>query len=267
MLRNLGTHRILWLLAGLLSLGVALVGVLSPSIYDQVVSREILPGVISQDGMTVVASLVLLFLAARVQPRNAKGQIVALGILGYLFYAYGIYVIEQLYTVLYLVYMAILGVVFYAIAYGVASIRREQLTVKLPQGIRRASVALALLNPLMFYPLWISQIVPLIQTGTRLEFLFSVYILDLCFIMPAFVLVAVQTIKRKALGLLLTPAMFVLGFTLLAPLAVGELLKPGYGASTDVAFLGLFGLLSALFLVLAVLYLRKLDIRGTATES
>jgi len=263
-LRNLGINRMLWLLAGLLSLGVALVGVLSPSIYDQVVSREILPGTISQDGMTVAAALVLLFLAARVQPHHAKGQIVALGILGYLFYAYGIYVIEQLYTVLYFGYMAILSLALYAIAYGVASIRREQLTVKLRNGIRLASAAFALLNPLMFYPLWISQIVPLIQTGSKLEFLFSVYILDLCFIMPAFVLVAIQTIKQKALGLLLVPAMFILGFTLLAPLAVGELLKPRYGSPVDTFFLGLFGLLSALFLVLAVIYLRKLDIRDKA---
>lgn len=264
MLRDFRTHRILWLLSGLLALGAALVGVIYAGLYDRVVSAEIMPGVLSQDVMTVIASALVLWWAARIKEQDTKLQIVILGILGYLFYAYGIYVIEQVYTVLYLVYMAIFGLAFYSVAYGVASVRREALTVELPRGIRLASIAFSLFVPLMFYPLWISQILPLIRAAEKLEFLFSVYILDLCFIMPAFVLTAVLSLRGKTLGLLLTPALFVLGFTLLAPLALGELLKPRYGLPVDGASLGLFGLLSALFLVLAVIYLRSLDIRRGA---
>ena len=54
MIRDLGANKILWLLTALLSLLAALVGVLSPGIYNKVVSIDIMPGVFGQDLMTGV---------------------------------------------------------------------------------------------------------------------------------------------------------------------------------------------------------------------
>lgn len=267
MIRNLDKNRILWLLVASMSLIAALVGVANPGIYGLVVSTVIMPGVLSQDIMTIIASITVLFLIVRIKEEDSIKQMVILGIFGYLFYGYGIYVIERLYTILYFLYMAIFGLSFYSIAYSVVNIRKEILQkIKLSKPIRIVSVAFLLINPLIFYPLWISQLLPLIQAGQKIEFLYSIYILDLCFIMPAFIIIAWMTAKKEGLGLLLTPALLVLGFTLLAPLALGEFLKPLiYQLPMDMAGMLLFLCLSIIFFVLAVVYFLNLKINGETT--
>jgi len=264
MIRNLDKNRILWLFVALMSLIAALVGVTNPDIYSLVISTEIMPGVLSQDLMSIVASIVVLFLLIRIKEEDSIKQMVILGISGYLFYAYGIYVIERVYNLLYLLYMAIFGLSFYSIAYSVASIRKEMLqNIKLPKSIRLVSVAFLLIIPSVFYPLWISQLLPLMQTGQKIEFLYSVYILDLCFIFPAFIITAWKSAKNEGLGLLLTPALFVLGFTLLFPLAIGEFLKLlVFQQPMDTAGMLLFLIISIIFMVLAVIYLLNLKING-----
>ena len=263
MVQNLGTNKILWLLTALLSLSAALVGVLSPGIFSKVISTDIMPGVFGQDMMTIVASVIILLLAIRVKKEDSKKQIVILGILGYLFYAYGIYVIEQVYNVLYYLYLVIFGLSFWSMVYGVAKIRWEVLQkVQVPRLMRNVSAGFSLFVALVFNILWIVQLLPLIQTGEKIEFLYSVYILDLCFIMPAFVIIGIMTVKKVGLGLLLIPAMFILGFTLIFSLAVSEVVKVLYDSTIDIAGLGPSLALSILFLVLAALHLRKLKISG-----
>lgn len=261
MVQNLGTNKILWLLTALLSLAAALVGVFNPDIYSKVVSSNIMPGVFGQDLMTIVASVIILLLAIRIKKEGSKTQIVILGILGYLFYAYGIYVIERIYNAFYYLYLAIFGLSFWSIVYSVAKIRREILQkVQVPGLMRNVSAGFSLLVALVFNVLWIIQLLPLVLAGDKIEFLYSVYILDLCFIMPAFVIIGIMTVKKAGLGLLLIPAMFILGFTLIFSLAVSEIVKPLYNLTIDIAGLGPSLVLSILFLVLAALHLRKLKV-------
>ena len=63
----------------------------------------------------------------------------------------------------------------------------------LPRALRIVSAAGALLQPLIFYPLWIAMLLPLMSARNQFDSLYSVFILDLCFIMPAFLLLAVLT--------------------------------------------------------------------------
>ena len=259
MIQNLGKNEILWLLTAVLSLIAALIGVFIPGIYDRVVINDIMPGVFGQDLLTIVASVIILLLIARLKDGDYKKQIVILGILGYLFYAYGIYVIERVYNVLYYLYLAIFGLSFWSMAYGVAKIRPEVLQrVQVPGLMRNVSAGFSLLIAVVFSVLWIIQLLPLIQAGEKIEFLYSVYILDLCFIMPAFMILGVMALKKAGLGLLLIPSMFILGFTLIFSLAVSEMVKPLYDLTVTIAGLGPSLVLSILFLILAALHLRKL---------
>lgn len=114
MIQNVGKNRILWLSVALLSLIAAMMGVANPGLYSQVVSTEMMPGVLSQDLMTIAASIVVFFLTVRIKEEDSNKQMVILGIIIYLFYGYGIFVIERIYNVLYFVYMAISGLSFYS---------------------------------------------------------------------------------------------------------------------------------------------------------
>lgn len=261
MIRNLVTNKILWLLTAVLSLIAALVGVFNPGIYTKVISTDIMPGVFGQDLMTIAASVIILFLMFRVKEGDSKKQIVILGILGYLLYAYGIYVIERVYNMLYYLYLTVFGLSFWSIAYGVAKIRPKLLqTVRLSGMMRNVSAGFSLLVALVFNVLWIIQLLPLVQAGEKIEFLYSVYILDLCFIMPAFVIIGIMAAKKAGLGLLLIPTMFILGFTLIFSLAVSEAVKPMYDLTVSAGGLVPSLVLSILFLILAGLHLRKLKL-------
>lgn len=270
MLRNLRLHRVLWAVTGLLALVAAVTGVAVPGIYSGVIAPDLTPGAFSQDVISVLASVVLIALALAGGNDPAKGQIAALGLLGYFFYAYGIYAIERTYNGFYLVYLAIFSISFWALIAAGASLERNLVEPNLPRGLRIASASGALLQPLIFYPLWIAMLVPLMSTGDQIDSLYSIFILDLCFIMPAFLLLALLTYRSHPLGLLLLPALYVLGFTLIFSLALGELAKPLFGLDVNLPAFWLSLVLSVFFAAIGTFHLLKLDLtprpRGRAPQ-
>ena len=260
--------RALWTLTGVLTLPAAVTGLLFPEIYRGVVAPELLPGAVSQDLMSAVAGVALPVLAFADRRGRAKVQLVALGILGFLFYAYGIYSIERLYNGFYLVYLAVFALSFWGMVYTALELRADgPRRARLPQGIRVLSASGALLQPLIFYPLWIAMLLPLMRTGDQIDSLYSVFVLDLCFIMPAFLILAVLTFRDRWPGLVFMPALYLLGFTLIFSLALGELFKPLFDVPVSVLSLWSSVLLSALFLVLGGLHLWKLDLNPSSTAA
>lgn len=98
MLRNLRLHWVLWAVTGLLALVPAVTGVAVPGIYAGVVAPDLVPDAFSQDINSVAASVLLIAVALANGNEPAKRPMVALGVLGYLFHAYGIYAIERTYN-------------------------------------------------------------------------------------------------------------------------------------------------------------------------
>lgn len=264
MLSHLTLHRSLWALTALLTLPAAAAGLWRPEIYRGLVREDIIPGAYSQDLISGAAAIALFYLALTPRTVQAKPQIVALGLLGYLFYAYGIYVIERAYNGLYLVYMAIFALSFWSLAYAGASLRSDSSRPSLPRRLTLVSATGALLQPLIFYPLWIAMLLPLMSSGEQIESLYSIFILDLCFIMPAFLILSVLTYRAQAIGLILLPALYILGFTLIFSLALGEAVKPLFNAALNPASFWPSLLLSLFFLVLGTLHLRRLKLTPRA---
>jgi len=267
-IENLAFNKTLFLLTGVLSLIAAVVGVLNPGMYDPVVSPRIMPGVFTQDLLVVVAALVMILLAAQMRRGDYRKAIVIFGILGFLFYAYGIYAIEQVYTALYPLYLAILASSFYVLAYGLASLKPAAIEeLALPPVLCYGAAGYGVFIAVMFNFIWISQLIPLLRTGDRIEYTFSVYIIDLVFIMPAFVIAAVLAVRKRALGVVGLPALFILGVGILSPLALAEVLKPSrYGLPMDPGGFWLYSILSLVFLVFAAVYLIALKRPGCAGE-
>ncbi|MBM3188792.1 MAG: hypothetical protein FJZ90_08740 [Chloroflexi bacterium] len=257
MIRNLALNRALFIVVGVLALVAAVVGVLDPGMYDPVVAAQIMPGVFTQDLLVIAATLLMIVLALSLRQDDYRRIIMISGVLGFLFYAYGIYAIEQVYTALYVLYLAVLASSFYVLAHSLASLNApvvEKLT--LPPLLRYGASGYGCLIAILFNFIWISQLIPLLREGDRIEYTFSVYIIDLAFIMPAFVIASILAIRKRALGLVGLPALFFLGVGILSPLALAELLKPlRYGVPTNPGELWLYGVLSLVFLVLGMAYL------------
>jgi hypothetical protein len=96
-------------------------------------------------------------------------------------------------------------------------------------------------------------LVPLMRGHHRIEYLYSIYILDLCFVMPAFAVTAIMAIRRQALRAVLGPAIMILGFFVIFPLALNELAKPSAGLALSAGPLVVSLLFSVFMLSLALL--------------
>lgn len=254
-----GSDRIGWLVAGTLSVVTAGWGLLDPDMYLGLVAPATRPGALSQDVITLIAGLTLCGLAAVPKRVDPRPDLVALGLLGYLFYGYGIYVIERVYNALYLNYLTIFGMAAWFLVLGAIDVvRRTADRASLARRFRRVSAAGALLQPLIFYPLWISMLIPLMVNRQQIDSLYSIFILDLVFIMPGFLLVAIGQLLDRGWAVVLAPVMFVLGAVLIFSLALGELVKPAFGAPITIAGLMPPTLLTTLLVLLAVLQLKRM---------
>ncbi len=260
MIKNLTLNKILYLLTGALSIIAAMIGVLNPEMYDPVVMARIIPGVFTQDLVVIVASIVMMGLAVLMRQMDYRKTIIILGILGFIFYAYGIYSMEQVYTALYPLYLAILALSFYALALSLASLDPSTVEdLSLPPVVRYVSAGYGVFIAVMFNIIWLGQLAPLLRANDRIENTFSVFVIDLVFIMPSFVITAYLALRKRALGIIGLPALFIVGVGILSPLAFAELIKPiRYGLPLDPAEFWLFAPLSLVFLIFTVVYLATL---------
>lgn len=257
MIFKIGMNRLLWVVTGVASLVASIMGVHDPAMYEGLVDAAILPGVFTQDIVVIVGAALLIVLSVVMKDTSYRLQVVNLGILGFLFYAYGIYAMEQVYTMLYPLYLAIFALSFYTLIYGFASISGATVAeLELPPAVRFVSGGYGIFTAVMFTIIWMLQLIPLLRTGNRIENTFSIFIIDLCFIMPAFVMTAVMAFRKYALGIVGLPALFIVGVGILSPLALAEQLKPVlYDTPMNTGDFWMWAILSVVFLVFAVVYL------------
>jgi hypothetical protein len=249
---GVGVQRVLRASAALLATIAAAVGVIRPDVYHRLIPASLLPGAYGQDVVTVLGGLVLLVLTLAPE-RGPRRELVELGLVGYIVYADGILVIERAYNPLYLVYLAAFALAAWAV---VLSVRTVPVRVGPARTwVRLVCAAGALLQPLVFVPLWVVALLPLMAERRQIHSLYSVYILDLGFVMPAFLVAAVLLLRKRSAGWLLAPPMFVLGAVLIGSLAVSTLVGPMFGIPVAAASLVPSVVLAALFAVLAVLSL------------
>lgn len=260
MIQKLQMNRFLWLLIGLLSFFAALIGILNPDIYSKVVDKTNLQTVYAQDIVNLfMALMVILICSFGIDDNGLRKQLIVFSGIGYLCYSYGVFVIERYYNLFYFLYMAIFALSFFTILYGFFNIRRELLPCfRLPKGIRWISVGLLWLTPIIIGAIWVNDLLPLIRTGHKIDFFYATYILDFCFILPLFVILAIQTGKSKGIGLLMTPVMFLMGFNLLVGVIVIEILNLIYHRPNHFVEMMPFILFAAAYLILAIFCLRKL---------
>lgn len=260
MIGNLKANKTLWVSIASLSLVAACIGVFNQDVYGKVISYDLLPGTVAQDAITIIASVVLLYLSLKTTDTDVKKQIVVMSLLAYLFYGYGIYVIERVYNWLYLLYMAIVALSFWSVLYGLTNINHDALRqTKVSSWVRNLSAGCLFFTAVLFYILWIGQLLPLMRSGEKIEFFYSIFILDMAFVLPAIVISGVLLIKKNVLGLIFAPILFFKAFTLLFSVGLGGLLKPLYGQTAVAGETRFYLILSVIYLIFAVLNFWKIS--------
>jgi len=248
-----------WYIIALLVFPISLYSAFNFEIYNDLLLAKVFAGTLAQDVMSIFVSITMLVILLTQDISSSKIQIVMTGLVGYTFYAYGIYVIEQVYTEFYFAYMFIFAMALYTLIGSLIDFNQD-LKVEMSQNFQRLSTVMLFLIPAIFYPLWVSSIIPLIAGSHQLDNLYSIYIIDLCIIMPAFLICGYLTYKHNSTGYLLGPSLMLIGFSILLPVAFGELFKPIFLQDPDIFGLLGFGVLSIFFLVISVLQLREIEI-------
>lgn len=256
MISHLRMIRTIWFITAVSAMTAALVGIFDPSIYDGLVTRRIIPGVFTQDLLVFDGAVILLLLSMTLRNNRPRSIIAATGIMGFFFYAFGIYAIEQIYTHFYPLYLFVLGISFFGMIHTLSHVNFTKVdSLRLPAIVRYICAGYAIFVALMFTAIWVGQLMPLIRQGYRIEYTFSVYIIDLAFIMPALAICGIMSFRGLPLGTIGVPALFILGAGILSPLALAELIKPRrYGLPTNWGELWLYLILSLVFLVLIGVY-------------
>jgi hypothetical protein len=100
------------------------------------------------------------------------------------------------------------------------------------------------------------SLLPLMQEHNRIEYLYSIYILDLGFVMPAFFVTAIMCLRKMPLGILMAPAIMIVGFFVIFPLGLNEVAKPAFGMTINYGSMLVSFIFSIYMLALAYLQLR-----------
>lgn len=234
MFNNIKINKALWFMTTGLVFIAASIGIIFPNIYDGVFAQQFIPGALPQDVLTAVLCLCLFYLITKVKDNSFKTQIFIFGIMGSFFYLYGIFTIERVYNFLYLLYCAIFASSFWSMLYSLMHVKVTIFTqLRYSKKSVTASAFLGVAIALLFTFLWISALIPLMKNHYRIEYLYSIYILDLCLIMPAFCITSILSLRKNMMGVVFLPAVFIIGFFVIFPLGLGELAKPYYGQIMD----------------------------------
>ena len=167
---------------------------------------------IGQDHVSLAVALPALVISAILARRGSpRGRMVWLGVLVYLVYSYVIAAFIVRFNPLFPVYVALL----YALIGGLVTTDmagiRACFTDKTP--VRAVSIYLAV-SAALFYFLWMSEVVLALKAGKVPQSIQdngtptnAVHVLDMAWILPAFVITAVSLWRGKALGYTLAGAL------------------------------------------------------------
>jgi len=260
----------LWLsvLVSTLVTTTSLLGILSGRTYSRETEAWAVQAV-GQDYANLVVAVLLLVSTWLLSRHSLRAYLVWLGAYLYLFYAFAIYAFAVHFQFLFLAYVAVLGLSFYALVGGLTAVDIDELATAMPSGSRAKSVSILLMViGVLFSLLWLSEIVPNLLAGSVPQTLKEtnlwvnpVHVLDLGILLPAMVITSVLLWRRKALGYVLSVPLLVfamtMGLGIIAMFAISAARGLPYSLPAA-ALIGIIMLLSALF---SSLYLRGMAAR------
>lgn len=229
-----------------------------PSLATQGIGQDLV------DLFLVVPLLIILLVLVRKQNRAA--MFLFTGTLFYILYSFIIYSLGIHFNSLFLLYCSTLGLSTYLfiimihelMGMDVASWFEERTPVRL------TGISLILVS-ILFYMLWLKEIVPAVihnhipESVSDYNLLVNpVHVIDLAFALPGLILSAILLMKRKSLGYILSLTGLVFIIILAIALAAMVIMLKIKGISEESSIAGVFLILALLSSVILFLFLKKL---------
>lgn len=193
---------------------------LSGILLEKTYSREALAWAVQavgQDFANLAVVALLLVCTFYLSKRSLKAYLVWLGAYFYLVYAFAIYAFFIHFNFLFLVYVLILGLSFYALVGGLMAADPATLSKSLLHNTRsKASSVMLMLIAVLFGSLWLSEIIPallsdsipanLVETGLWVN---PIHVLDLAFLLPCMIITSNLLWRDEFYGSLLAVPLLV----------------------------------------------------------
>lgn len=243
-------------------------GILLKSIYARETPSWALQA-IAQDIVNLVAVVVLCIAAYFVNKGSVKAFLVWSGVLLYLLYAYAIYAFDVHFNRLFLVYVTILGLSFYALIGSLIQMHLNSLQAYFTANTRARLVSVFLLAlGIVFYLLWLREEIPALMTGSIPSSITEanlptnpVHVLDLGLYLPAILITGLLLWRRNLLGYLLAGPLLVFSVLMGTAILVIFLVTSSQGMPTSVGVEAVFAIIIAVSLVLSILYIREVRLK------
>jgi hypothetical protein len=257
----------LWLsaLIVVLALAATLTGLLSPSIYRD--PAILLPQNLGTDVVTLCIGVPLLgFTTAAMRRGSLRARLLWLGALGYMVYAYGMYAISVRWNQLFLVYVALFGLSFFAVIIGLVGTDAERVRggVAGRPAVRPVAIYLIVIAVIVA-ALWLADEARALLSGTvpPSVVLFEsptniVHVFDLALVLPALLLAAVMLLRDRSWGYVLAGMLVVKAATIGLWVVAMIWFSALRGFATPAAYTGFFVLLAAVGAGLAAWFLAGL---------
>lgn len=221
----------------------------------------------ANDLITLIIGLPLLVISAILAFRGSlRGRLLLTGTLGFFFYTYMSMSMLTAYNNLFLVYVALFGLSFYAFILSLLSFDLEDLprhfSEKLPRGwmaalmfLVGAFLSLAWLGRII--PPLLNNTIPLLEGTTTLV----IQAMDLVLIVPMAILGGILLLKRSPWGYLISSILFLKSITLGVAVSTMSIFMAARGVPESLGVMIPFLIITALNLIFAIILLRNIDSR------
>lgn len=235
------------LLAGLTAVCAA-AGIFWPPVYARESALWAAQGKGGDAMNLAVAVPLLLASAAAARQGSLSARLVWMGTLLFLLYNFLIYAMAVHFNALFLAYCGVLGLSFYGLLAGLPSLPVQEMAARYgPRAPVRAIAGVFLLIAFVFAALWLAEIVPALLSGRTPEslaqtglFVNPVHVLDLSFLLPAFVIAAVLLLRARPAAFVLAPVLMVFAILMTVAIAGMMLSMALHGFATSYAMAVLF---------------------------
>jgi hypothetical protein len=249
----------------LLAVPVHLANLLLPHIYRD--PAVVLPQNLGTDVVTLCVAIPLLGLATgAMRDGSLRARLLWLGGLGYLVYAYGMYALGVRWNPLFLAYVTLFSLSFFALVIGFqgtdAAVVRSRATRVPVRSVAAYLIAIAVLVS----ALWLREEVGSLLRGTvppsvqQFEAPTNiVHVFDLGLVLPAMVIAAVLLLRHRPWGYVLAAALLVKASTIGLWVAVMIWFSARAGVGTPPAYTAFFLALTVVGVGLSWVFLARIE--------
>ena len=270
--RNETSVLILSFLTSILSIYCVLLGFLDENLYGSVILTGIFkiaftPGIISQDIIAIISSvLMLILIALYVKQKDFRVLISIIGLLSFYFYGYGTYVISALYTSTYLIYMLIFALSLLGMIIGISGFTSDCIkSLYLPKWIRIFSIVFLSIIVVIFMGKQVADIIPYTKNHIVPDF-YAIYILDLCIVLPLLIVIVYMLVRNMKFAYILLGIAMLKIATLILSVAIGSFIAPKYGTQDEASMIFIYCSVAVIRLVLFVFYCQRIKQRFNKTN-